>query len=286
VSLFLLLILLVPAAAIVIAYVAVALTGDSDLLRPAVRVTEAAGREWVGKSWFIAVGVVMCAWAVQAARRRPSVVAAWVGIAAAITVLVGTWNAVVPEHTWGLLARDDYARAALVVVTVAAVREVSRWRMQGTVPTPGWTLTAFSALALTALVAQGSFLDDPFRPILGVTGLGLVFFGLVWGFLTAGAHSSVHGLPGMGRTLVMLAYAVLTTTLLAWGDATGDTADSVLSGLIADAGKNILGGALLVSLLAVWTPILFGMAEPAVRPEHRHDQKPGDEGKSHSTLFV
>jgi hypothetical protein len=122
-------------------------------------------------------------------------------------------------------------------------------------------------VALTALVAQGSFLDDPFRPLLGFTGAGLVFFGLVWGFLTAGAHSSVTGLPGLGRSLVMLSYAVLTTTLIAWGDATGGAIADAASDSIALLGKTLLGTALLVSLLAVWVPILFGYAEPAVREE-------------------
>jgi hypothetical protein len=69
----------------------------------------------------------------------------------------------------------------------------------------------------------------------------------------------------------MLSYAVVTTLLLAWGDAMGGVVGETMSGPLTVAGKAILGGALLVALLAVWIPILFGLAERAVREDPEGD---------------
>ena len=265
------LLIMVPGALGVVVYLEASFFDSLTTIVLFNNVNELVGRHGVATTTQILTGVLLAAWAVWAARREPSVVAAWVGIAGVVIAAVVMWNALVSDRAWGLLGATDYARAALLVVTVATVRELVRWRVAETPPSSAWTVTAFSAVALTALVAQGSFLDDPFRPILGFTGAGLVFFGLVWGFLTAGAHSSATGLAGMGRTTVMLSYAVVTTLLIAWGDTTGGAVGDALSGALAVAGKAILGTALLVALLAVWIPILFGLAEPAVRPDESPD---------------
>jgi hypothetical protein len=267
---------LLPGPLSLVTYLEVALFDTTRTLGPTEWVIDLAGQEHASVTALIGIGAALAAWAAWAARRRPSVVAAWVGIAGVIVALTVAWNTHVQSPAWGILERSDYARAALLVVTVATVRELVRWRRSGSPPRRAWALTAFSAVSLTALVAQGDFLDDPFQPLLGFTGAGLVFFGLVWGFLTAGAHSSSTGLAGLGRTTVMLSYAVLTTLLLAWGDAMGGVVGETMSGPLTLAGKAILGGALLVALLAVWIPILFGLAEPAVR-----EPPDGDAGSPH-----
>jgi hypothetical protein len=82
----------------------------------------------------------------------------------------------------------------------------------------------------------------------------------------------------------MLSYAVLTTSIIAWGEATGGDVEAAFSGALAIAGKAILGGALLVALLAVWIPILFGMAEPAVREDPEVGPKQHPEGRPEPTL--
>ncbi len=226
---------------------------------------EVAGDETV-TAWAVVLPCLAVAGAAAWwARRNPSVVAAWAGVAATIAAMTMAWGTWVDSFAWSSPVKADYARAALVVVTLATVWMLVRWRFRGLVPSPGWALTAFSALALTALVAQESFLEDPFRPLLGFTGAGLVFFGVVWGFLTTGAYSTATGLAGLGRTTVMLAYAVLTALLVAWGDAEGGVVAETLSGPFSRAGQAIFGNALLVSLLAVWVPILFGITQPAVR---------------------
>ena len=247
----------------VVAFLETAYFGSLHMVAVFNDVNELANREGVITATMLGAGALLAAWAAWSARREPSVLAAWLGVAGGVIVLVVGWNNVLTDRAWVGLGVIDYAHAALLVVAVAAGWQLVRWRADGVAPSPGWTLTAFSAVALTALVAQGTFLEDPFRPLLGFTGLGLVFFGLIWGLLTAGAHASATGLAGMGRTAVMLSYAVLTTLLIAWGDATAGAVDQALNGGFATAGKNIIGGALLVALLAVWIPILFGLAEPA-----------------------
>ncbi len=266
-ALLLLVSVLVSSVGLVVAYLEGAIFLSLHSAEPVEWASDLAGRPAVTIAWGIGVGIGLMVWAWHRSRRRPSIVAAWLGIGGAITALTITWNNVVFSPDWGALAREDYARAVVLVVVVASARELRRWRSTRTPPTPGWTMTAFSAIALTALVAQGSFLEDPFRPVLGFTAVGLVFFGVVWGFLTAGAHSKTTGLGGLGRSTVMLSYAVLSTAIVAWGASTGADPAGGLASTFGEAGRTILGGTLLVALLAVWIPILFGLAQPAVREE-------------------
>ncbi len=102
--------------------------------------------------------------------------------------------------------------------------------------------------------------------VLASAEIALVFFGVVWGFLTSGAHTGATGLPGVGRAAVLLSYAVLTTTLIAWSYATGADAGGGLSSDFAAIGANMLGVALLLSFLAVWTPALLGARAAAAPP--------------------
>jgi len=281
--LLLLLTVLLPGAIEVLVFLEISVLQSVTLVEVHDDLLDLIGRPRLAGATQIASGVALAAWAFMSARRSPSVVAAWVGVAGTLIVLVVCWNVTVSARDWDVPTRPDYARAVLVVVVVATVREWVRWRADGNPPSQGWMLTAFSAVALSSLVAQETFLDDPFQPLLGYTGVGLVFFGLVWGFLTSGAHSSARGLAGLGRATVMLSYAVLSTAIIAWGEATGGDVETAFAGALAAAGKAILGGALLVSLLAVWIPILYGMAEPAVR-EPEVGPKPHPEGRPEPTL--
>jgi hypothetical protein len=287
VTVLLLFVFLLTGLVSVVAFLETAYFGSLHMVGVFNDVNELANREGVITTAMLGGGALLVAWAAWSARRTPSVLAAWLGVAGGVILLVVGWNNVLTDRGWVGLGAIDYAHATLLVVVVATVWRLVRWRSHGEAPSPGWTLTAFSAVALTALVAQGTFLEDPFRPLLGFTGLGLVFFGLVWGLLTAGAHASATGLAGLGRTAVLLSYAVLTTLLIAWSDVTSGAVDEALSGGFAVAGKNIIGGALLVALLAVWLPILFGLAEPAVRePAVEDPTKPQPDEPPRATLPV
>lgn len=259
---------LVPGVGLVLGTLESALFPSQVVTDVANDLAERLGTATARDVWMTATSVVIVGWAVWAARRRPSITAAFAGIAGAVLGTRWYWNNHFADHAWGGLLDRDVALATLLVVTAAALLAAPTWRRTGPSLRRDRVLTAFAAVTLTALVAHGSFLDDPFRPLLGFTGIGLVFFGVVWGFLTAGAHSSATGLAGIGRTTIMLAYAVLTTTLVAWGDAT-DTRETAtgLIDLASDQGKTVLGTALLASLMAVWIPILFGRAERAVRED-------------------
>ena len=261
--------LLVPGALAVPAAVVGYITHDSTLVGWTSDAAEWAARVADTVYAVTAVGIVVCA--ALAARRRPGIVAAFVGITGLVLGLTRTWNSLIADYQWGTLSAQDFARSTLLVVLFAAVA-ADLDRRRGRPLTLERLTTAFAMVALTALVAQDSFLEDPFRPLIGFTGLGLVFFGVVWTFLTAGAHSSVSGLPGLGRTTVMIAYAVLTATIVAWGDATGGGGRfASLTDQFTQQGKDVLGSAFVIGLMAVWIPIVFGLAEPAVREETEDD---------------
>lgn len=252
-----------PMIVLVLAFAEIALLDSQHLVTLGGRLADALGHAWVGASWGALVGTALMAFASWAARRRASVVAAWLGLAGLVMVVTMAWNTAVPGADWGALSTRDYARVAVLIVIAGAIRQAGGWGRTRRLPTATWLTTAFTVMALTALVAQGTFLEDPFRPLLGFTGIGLVFFGVVWGFLTSGAHARATGLPGLGRAAIVLSYAVLTTTLIAWTYATGADAAGGLSGDFATVGKNMLGVTLLLSLLAVWTPALLARPTPA-----------------------
>jgi hypothetical protein len=270
---------LLPGVGLVLGTLESALFASDWVTTAANELADQMARPFMQDLWTTATSVAIIAWSVRAARRRPSIVAAFAGIVGTILGIRWYWNNHFADHAWGGLLDRDFALATLLLVTVSTLPAARTWRRTRALPHRDWATTAFAALALTALLAHSSFLEDPFRPLLGFTGIGLVFFGVVWGFLTAGAHSSATGLAGAGRTTIMLAYAVLTTTLVAWGDATAsrEYATGIID-VMGEQGKHVFGTSLLVSLMAVWIPIMFGRTDRAVRKQSPDPHEPQPAG--------
>ena len=235
---------------LVLATVVTTLTGDIALVEASNALATAMGHAWTGTLYAVCAGLFFLLAAAVIARARPGVSPAWLGLAAATLVVLVTWNQLFAAPQWGGFVLTDIARGGAIVI--AAMLAIETWRQRSVrAALAAWGLRDLFALsALLVLVLHGSFVADPFAAVLGFTGIGLVFFGVVWGFLTSGAHSSVTGLAGLGRTAVLLAYAVLSTSLLAWGLVTGAGGVSTLSGQFGQLGSNVLGSALLLALLA------------------------------------
>ena len=80
----------------------------------------------------------------------------------------------------------------------------------------------------------------------------------IWGFLTSGGHSKATGLPGLGRTLIMLGYGILSTGLVMWGSVSGSPLITEnIGGSSAAFGRAYLGDALLLGFVAAWLPRLL-----------------------------
>lgn len=251
-----------PAAlAYVAATLEAAVTDGIHLVGFATTVASALGHSWVGSVYGTTVGLTLIGLSAFTARRHPCVLPAWLGVAGSVLLVLTQWNTWLDSPAWGAFDTADVARAAVIFVTLELASAGVRWRRQGRPPTPDWIATALTALILIAFVLHGGFVNDPFAPILGFTGVGLVFFGVIWGFVTSGGHAAATDLAGLGRTTILIAYAVLTTTLVAWGSITGSDIAGSASGTFADAGSNILGTTLLTCFLAVWLDRLTNPAE-------------------------
>ncbi len=112
-----------------------------------------------------------------------------------------------------------------------------------------------TALLLSAAAAWRDVLADPLSAVIGASGLALVLFGFVWGFLTDAdiTHGDSRAYPRPTRVLLFLANAVFGVTVLAYGAL----ARSVDAGIDLDAfaqfGDQLLGTAvILAAVMAVW----------------------------------
>ena len=225
-------------------------TTGTGLVGPVARLADAMGHAWTGTTYALLVGALFLAAAAYVARSRPSLAAAWLGLAGLVLIALVGWNQLFPGPEWGGFTITDIARAGSVLLLAGAVWLLVRLRSLPLLLAAFDVREAFAISGVLVLILQGSFAADPFGALFGFAGIGLVFFGVVWGFLTSGAHSSVTGLAGLGRTAVLLAYAVLSTSLLAWGLVTGAGGVSTLSGQFGQMGSNVLGSTLLLALLA------------------------------------
>ncbi len=123
-----------------------------------------------------------------------------------------------------------------------------------------------TALLLSAAVAWRELLADPLSAVIGSSGLALVLFGFVWGFLTDAdvTHGDSRAYPRPTRVLLFLANAVFGVTVLAYGAL----ARSVDAGIDLDAfaqfGDQLLGTAvILAAVMAVWAAAVSGDSRPA-----------------------
>ncbi|MCA1943293.1 MAG: hypothetical protein LDL15_06765, partial [Yonghaparkia sp.] len=123
-----------------------------------------------------------------------------------------------------------------------------------------------TALLLSAAAAWRDVLADPLSAVIGASGLALVLFGFVWGFLTDAdiTHGHSRAYPRPARVLLFLANAVFGVTVLAYGAL----ARSVDAGIDLDAfaqfGDQLLGTAvILAAVMAVWAAAVSADSRPA-----------------------
>ncbi|QXC59404.1 hypothetical protein KSP35_13445 [Aquihabitans sp. G128] len=127
-------------------------------------------------------------------------------------------------------------------------------------------------LLLSGLVAQGTFLGNPFELVLGFAGVGFVAFGLVWGYLTAGSWTNAESpaFPRSSRILLFLGYTIFTLTVGTWFVLSHDLANkTLLSDSWARLGSDLFGQPMLLALVVITlagtsSSRLFAAPAPAV----------------------
>jgi hypothetical protein len=195
----------------------------------------------------LGVGLGLIVLAVLLARRgrrgSPDLLAA-IGVMAILSAAPSVLESRLPWSSPALAVVVALATIVLAIVLAARRRLAAR---------PLALL--LTALLLSAATAWRDVLADPLSAVIGASGLALVLFGFVWGFLTDAdvTHGDSRAYPRPTRVLLFLANAVFGVTVLAYGAL----ARSVDAGINLDAfaqfGDELLGTAvILAAVMAVW----------------------------------
>jgi hypothetical protein len=107
---------------------------------------------------------------------------------------------------------------------------------------------------ITLLMRQTGFIEDPFSPVLGFTGVGMIALGLVWDALTIGfwANEDSRGLPRASRIWLYLGYILFSIAVLNWSVASHDILQvDFFTGQAALGGFGIFGKPLIYAIFAV-----------------------------------
>ena len=107
---------------------------------------------------------------------------------------------------------------------------------------------------ITLLMRQTGFIEDPFSPILGFTGVGMIALGIVWDALTIGfwANNDTPGLPRVSRIFLYLGYVLFGVAVINWSVASHDILQvDFFTGQAALGGFNLFGKPLIYAIFAV-----------------------------------
>jgi len=209
----------------------------------------------------VAIGLI--GWSAVRARRHPGPVPGFLGLAGlviGVQTLAAWWA--VPEAVVLSPAHVQLIVTLAVLASGGVALARQRW------PSTNRLLAALGLLLFVSLVLNNTFVADPFAVALGATGPVFLLFGLVWAFLTTGAHGQVSGAPGFGRSMVLLGYASLPLVVLAWRAAT--VQPDPIGGLAGQLGAQLLGRALVLAVVASWLPTVLPMRRFAGAPTHPH----------------
>lgn len=220
-----------------------ALVRAQELVAEWVQITGdfAASVGWeLGRAAVLALAVV-----VLARRNRPLPAIFLASVAAVMTHgALSNRGRVLEAWSWSLLALDVLIVGALVALVVRWLvrRELSGERA-------GWALFL---LLLTGLLRQADFVSDPFSPLLAISAVGFVLFGLAWGFAVNGswANEGTAAMPRIARVQLLLGYQLLSAAILHWFVVTHSlTYIEMLGTDMPDLGLEWLGRPLVLALI-------------------------------------
>jgi hypothetical protein len=200
-------------------------------------------------NWQTLLSVVAMVAALYFARRGRRVLALYLGILGANDLWMQltdpgrplsffAWSGLEPVDFWWV-----------VFFCAVAVFWVVRGRF-----TEGRARRLLLLVLITALMRQTGFIEDPFSPVLGFTGIGMIALGLIWDALTIGfwANYDSLGMPKVSRILLYLGYILFSIAVLNWSVATHDIAQvDFFTGQAALGGFGLFGKPLIYAIFAV-----------------------------------
>ena len=151
--------------------------------------------------------------------------------------------------TGGVADAGSGPSAPLSLVTLVAVLGAIAWCLGRRRLTPQRAVTLSGALVLSALLGVHDLVADPVGTLIGLSGAGLVLFGLTWDMLTdsARANTGSRRYPVPARVMMLLANSVLAIAMLAYTSLVRDPGATVNLEDFAALGDEILGTALLAA---------------------------------------
>jgi hypothetical protein len=196
----------------------------------------------------LVAGLAIVAAFILARRGRPTL-ALYLGIVGANALWISLTNPGRPLSffAWSGLEPVDF----WWVVTFAAV--AGYWAARGTL-TEIRTRRLVLLVLITLLMRQTGFIEDPFSPVLGFTGVGMIALGLIWDALTIGfwANEGSRGLPRASRIWLYLGYILFSIAVLNWAVASHDILQvDFFTGQAALGGFGIFGKPLIYAIFAV-----------------------------------
>jgi hypothetical protein len=199
----------------------------------------------------------------------------WQTLLAVLTILATFWFLRRGRRTLALYLGILGTNALWIQLTDPG-RPLSFFGWNGLEPVDFWWVLIFSAVALswfvrgrlteerarlllllvliTLLMRQTGFIEDPFSPVLGFTGVGMIALGIVWDALTIGfwANNDSPGLPRVSRILLYLGYVLFSVAVLNWSVASHDISQvDFFTGQAALGGFSLFGKPLIYAIFAV-----------------------------------
>jgi hypothetical protein len=200
-------------------------------------------------NWQTLVAGVAIVAAVFLARRGRPTLALYLGIVGANALWISLTNPGRPLSffAWSGLEPVDFwwvVIFASVAVYWAARRTLTEIRARRLV----------LLVLITLLMRQTGFIEDPFSPVLGFTGVGMIAIGLIWDALTIGfwANEGSRGLPRASRIWLYLGYILFSIAVLNWAVASHDILQvDFFTGQAALGGFGLFGKPLIYAIFAV-----------------------------------
>jgi hypothetical protein len=200
-------------------------------------------------NWQTLIASVAIVAAVILARRGRPTLALYLGIVGANALWISLTNPGRPLDffAWSGLEPVDF----WWVVIFAAV--AAYWAARRTL-TEDRARRLILLVVITLLMRQTGFIEDPFSPVLGFTGVGMIALGLIWDALTIGfwANEDSRGLPRLSRIWLYLGYILFSIAVLNWSVASHDILQvDFFTGQAALGGFGIFGKPLIYAIFAV-----------------------------------
>jgi hypothetical protein len=250
--------------------------GELDALNAALEFSSqlvAQDANW--QTLLAALALLAAAWF---ARRGRRVLALYLGIVGSNGLWIQLTNPGRPLDALGWSGLEPVDFWWVVLFSGFTLYWLSRGRL-----TEERVLRLVPLVLVTFLMRQTDFIEDPFSPFLGFTGVGLIAFGIVWDSLRAGfwANNDSPGLPRVSRIFLYLGYVLFSVAVINWAVASHDIlAVDFYTGEAALGGFGLFGKPLIYALFAVtlaW-PTTTEAAEGGSKdepPENSEPERPG-----------